>query len=121
MSRTLLVFGDRDKEFKITIPDEAKITFAPWSPPPRDGRAWEPEAKTGTLRVYEGSEKNILAVFSGVRSFRDTKVGYMEKIAVEKGATLWQDDQNGYTRESNVTRKSEWVLPALEGPDLDAP
>lgn len=117
MSRTLLVFGDRDKEFRIIIPDEAKVTFAPWSPPPRDGRAWEPEAKTGTLRVYEGSEKNILAVFSGVRGFRDTKIGYMEKVAREEGETIWRDDERGYVRDSKVSRQSEWVVPALEPPE----
>jgi hypothetical protein len=114
MSRTLLVFGDRDKEFRITIPDEAKVTFAPWSPPPRDGRAWEPEAKTGTLRVYEGSEKNILAVFSGVRGFRDIKIGYLEKVYREEGSTVWRDDEHSYVRDSKVSRQSEWVVPALE-------
>lgn len=114
--RTLLVFGDRDKEFRITIPDDAKVTFAPWSPPPRDGRGWEPEAKVGTLRVYQGSEKNILAVFSGVRGFRDTSIGYAEKVAREEGSTIWRDDERGYMRDSKVSRQAEWVVPALEPP-----
>jgi hypothetical protein len=115
--RELLVFGDRDKEFKITLPDEAKVTFAPWSPPPRDGRAWEPEAKTGTLRIYEGTSEakgNILAVFSGVRGFRDTKIGYAEKIAREEGSTIWRDDEHGFVVDSSIKKQREWVVPALE-------
>lgn len=110
--RTILVFGD--KTFKVTIEDDDKLTFAPWSPPPRDGRGWEVEAKSGTLRIYRGSEKNILAVFAGVRGFRDTSLGYAEEVAKEEGSTIWRDDEHGYVRDSKVSRKAEWVVPVLE-------
>src|SRR5437879_8939164 len=109
--RTVLVFGD--KTFKLTIPEDAKLTFAPWSPPQRDGRVWEQEARSGTLRIYQGTEKNILAVFAGVRGFRDLSLGYAEEIAKEEGATIWKDDQAGYMRESKVSATKQWVVPEL--------
>lgn len=123
MSRTLLVFKDSGKKFRITIPDDSKITFGPFSPPARDngrggGGFGSPERAVGTLRIYQGSKENILAVFAGVRGFRDLSVEYEEEIAVEEGATIWKSDQHGYSREEKVSRSSEWVdpLPAIEGP-----
>ena len=114
--RTILVFGD--KTFKLTIPAEARLTFAPWSPPPRDGRGWDQEAKSGTLRIYEGAgEKSILAVFAGVRGFRDTSLDYMEEVAVQKGATIWSDDAGRYTRDSNFSEEKAWVVPELGPPE----
>lgn len=112
--RQLLVLGP--KTFKITIPDDAKVTFGPWSPPvkrERGGRSWdEPSDKQGTLRIYSGkSEKtgNILAVFAGVHGFRDLTLGYAEEVAREEGATIWKDDEKGYMREDKVKRTKDWV------------
>lgn len=113
--RKILVQSD-GKEFSITIPDDAKLTFGPWSPPSdRKGESWQHEAKRGTLRVYASDKKEILAVFSGVTSFRDVAIGYAEKIAVETGNSIWKDDEKGYYRESKVTRSQEWMTPALDG------
>jgi hypothetical protein len=106
--KTLLVFGD--KTFRITIPDDARVTFGPWSPPTKDGRAWGDEAKRGTLRVYGRTKEDVLAVFAGVTGFRDmTAITYAEQVAKEEGATIWKDDANGYTRETKVTRDTTWL------------
>lgn len=113
MSRRLLVFGE--KTFEITIPDDAKVTFGPWSPPSGNERYVGERALTGTLRVYQGSKssENILAVFSGVRSFRDISINYREEVAREEGAVIWKSDENGYERQekANVTRA--WVEPEM--------
>jgi hypothetical protein len=104
------VFGE--KTFKVTVPDDAKITFGPWSPPSRNKNGYEnpdPAGKKGTLRIYRGSEKNILAVFSGVTSFRDVSLDYSEMVAVEQGATIWKNDAKGYEREDKITRQNTWV------------
>jgi hypothetical protein len=107
--RQLLVFGDRI--FKIEIPDDAKITFGPWSPPTRDergglSRGFNP---TGTLRIYQGSKENIVALFAGVTGFRDLSLSYAEQVAVEEGASIWKDDEEGYFRESKVQRTKTWT------------
>src|SRR5690349_12086301 len=105
--RTLLVFGE--KTFKITVPDDARVTFGPWSPPSRkNGEMYgDPESRRGTLRVYKGSgqkETNIIACFTGVRSFRDLSIGYAEEVAREEGSVIWKDDEKGYSREEKKSR-----------------
>lgn len=126
MTRELLVFGA--KTFKITIPDDAKITFGPWSPQmegAKNAYAQSDRALVGTLRVYKGAAKtteNILAVFSGVTGFRDMNIDYMEQVAKEEGAIIWKSDKSGYSREEKVNRASEWVdpTPLLGSPEDDA-
>lgn len=118
MPRELLVFGD--KTFKIGIPDDAKITFGPWSPPTgqHSGRGFgDPQHRTGTLRIYQGSKENIVACFAGVWGFRDLTLDYSEEVAKEEGATIWKSDQDGYVREDKISRTKEWTsgsVPAIE-------
>jgi len=108
--KRLLVFGE--KTFKISVPDDAKITFGPWSPPNKKGH-WDEGSRQGTLRIYQGSKDNILACFANVSGFRDLTMAYMEEVAKEEGATIWKDDEKGYMREDKVTRKKEWVADPL--------
>ena len=115
MTKQLLVFGA--KTFKITVPDDAKITFGPWSPQEASSKyAATDRALVGTLRIYK-TEKEVMAVFSGVSGFRDLSLEYSEEVAKEEGATIWKSDQNGYEREEKVKRSKEWVglLPAENG------
>ena len=97
------------------MPDDAKITFGPWSPPSKEGRHGydNPEGRRGTLRIYVGSKENIVGVFAGVMGFRDLSLGYAEEIAKEEGATIWKDDEEGYIRESKVKRTNEWIEPTV--------
>lgn len=114
-TRQLLVFGD--KTFKINVPIESKITFAPFSPPrANDARGYGggERSSVGTLRVYaEGNEKKIIAVFAGVRGFRDLSLDYIEEVAKEEGATIWKSDEKGYMREDKIKRTNEWVAPSV--------
>lgn len=109
MPRTLLVFGQ--KKFKITIPDDAKVTFGPFSPPPRKstGFEWSDGAKAGTLRIYGKTQKDILACFSQVYGFRDLSVEYMEEIISEGGTTMWKSDEHGIVTESQSWANKQWV------------
>jgi len=117
MSRQLLITFRDDKKSRITIPDDAKVTFAPWSPPNKDGFVRNTEQLAGTLRIYQGSKENIVACFSQVESFRDLSLGYAEQVAREEGATIWKDDEKGYVREHKVSVQKQWTDPAhtLEG------
>jgi len=120
--RQLLVFGD--KTFKIEIPDDAKITFGPWSPPTKgqDSHAWHSSGKSaGTLRVYQGSKENIVALFAGVTGFRDLALSYAEQVAVEEGASIWKDDEDGYVREDKVSRRRSWGPGDVGPPAIEAP
>jgi hypothetical protein len=96
--RELLVFGE--KTFKITVTDEAKITFGPWSPPNATAKAVydrSDRALSGTLRIYQTGKAgaSVVAVFSGVSGYRDLSMGYAEEVAVEQGATIWKSDEHG--------------------------
>lgn len=105
--KTLLVFGE--KTFKITVPDESKITFGPWSPPKGERTTMMSDAALrGTLRIYD-KDKNVIAVFSGVSGYRDAALNYSEQVAKEEGAVIWKSDQEGYQREEKVKRKEEWI------------
>ena len=119
MARTILVERGMGTEFRITVEDEDKLTFAPFSPPKGEA-GWARSAQAvGTLRVYRGSEKNIIAVFSDVTSFRDVSIQYSERVAVEEGATIWKSDQNGYEREEKRSVTHQWTDD--ETPLLDEP
>jgi hypothetical protein len=124
MTRTLLVSRDSDRDFRITIPDDAKITFGPWSPPKGTERYTVGEkALGGTLRVYDGrgSGASVIAVFSGVTGYRDLSLDYEEKVVVEEGSTVWKNDATGYRREDKLRRKADWVddTPPLLVPEED--
>lgn len=122
MSKVILVFGQ--KNFKVTVPDDAKMTFGPWSPPGDGVKQYgnvSDRALVGTLRIYQGTKAsdNILAVFSGVTGFRDLSLEYAEEVAKEEGATIWKSDQNGYEREEKVKRTKEWLVPELTSGEDD--
>lgn len=112
MSREILVFGE--KTFKIIVSDESKITFSPWSPPSsKAGYNSEGGAK-GTLRIYEKGEKsNILAVFSGVTSFRESSLNYSEQVMKEEGETIWKNDNGMYSRNDSWKQSKEWTSDPL--------
>lgn len=112
--RQLLVFGE--KTVRISIPDDAKVTFGPWSPPVKmKGGEWRSSGddRRGTLRIYGTGKDNILACFSGVTGFRDLSLNYAEQVAREEGATLWKDDEKGYIREDKRKMERTWVKPEV--------
>lgn len=119
--KELLVLGH--KTFKITVPDAAKITFGPWSPPGNAESKYQmtEKALNGTLRVYENAKAGatILAVFSGVTGFRDLSIDYSEEVTREEGAIIWKSDKRGYEREEKVKRTAEWTDPLLEAGEDD--
>jgi hypothetical protein len=111
MPKELLVFGE--KTFKITIPDDSRITFGPWSPPSATkNTAWDAADRRGTLRIYEGKSKtseNIIAVFTGVTGFRDTTLDYSEQVLRLEGEAVWKSDERGYEQRTKGKTKRAWL------------
>lgn len=118
MARTLLVEGK--KVMRVTIPDDARITFGPWSPPTGEGKYGVTEkALTGTLRIYKGgttkANETTLAVFSGISGFRDlSAVDVSERVATEEVRTVWKSDAKGYSQEVVGSVGAAWVDPVAE-------
>ena len=78
--RRILVQGA--KNFVLEIPADIRLTFGPWSPPRDRERQYGDKALTGTLRLYRGTTtaQNIVAMYTGVESFRDLDlIIYSEK------------------------------------------
>jgi hypothetical protein len=121
MTKELLVFGT--KTFRISVPDTAKVTFGPWSPPGNGESKYSmtEKALNGTLRIYETPKAgaSVLAVFSGVTGYRDTSIDYAEEVTREEGAIIWKSDRNGYEREEKVKKNRKWTDPQLESGDDD--
>lgn len=112
MPRTLRVY-DNDGDFVIEIPDDAKVTFGYFNPGKPEGddfsnrRRGQDERKTA-LRIYTNKD-NQLAVFLGVKGFRDESLKltrFKQKVTIEHQAM--QDDEAG-TFEFNGKRSRQLV------------
>ena len=94
--RTLLVQTTHEK-FKITIPEDWKVTFGKQIGAPRDYEAGR------ELRLYE-TETKQRACFTGVTSFRDLSIPVTRIVTTDKGTEEWEDDGlEKYSRK--ITRK----------------
>lgn len=122
MPKTILVEREGKKDFRITVPDDSKLTFGPWSPPTGSSRYDNSDRSLrGTLRVYKGtkSTENVIAVFSGVTGFRDITLEYLEKVATHEVSTMWKSDDKGYVQERSGKFDTKWVsdpdIPLIDG------
>lgn len=75
MKRRKILVKDSDGEFIIRVPEDAKLTFGPAIPFERRDGEDRPRRMEYALRVYRGTKDNLVAVFSGVRMFRDLIIG----------------------------------------------
>lgn len=100
-----------DGEFRITIPAGARVTFGPTVPYEKKGNSYEPGGPRGySLRVYQNSKNDsLMAVFGGVRSFRDTSIPHAKLIVREAGTTVWKSDEEGFKVENEVKKSEHWV------------
>ena len=121
-TRDLLVLST-DGEYKITIPAEAKVTFGPAFPVSREQKGWSnpPGAREYALRIYVDKKENLIAVFTGVRQFREFSIQVAKKVTAEAGKTLWKSDESGYEVTTSAKRDSKFVdvKQLMEGSDPD--
>lgn len=127
MTRMLEVWGDRD--FTVSVPDDARVTFGPFSPPAA-GAGWKGGSGSGlsrgTLRIYKGAKttENVMAVFSGVEGFRDLSLGYAEapKVTALKSpraplldwASMSSSDQEDFAEMVASAMRSQAIEKTLE-------
>lgn len=110
-SRTLLVQETSDKEFRITIPEGAMVTFGPTAPYTQTGKGGYGMSsdKGWSLRVYASKAKtDLMAVFSGVQSFRDISMPHAKLVIRESGKSVWKSDEEGYKVEEETKREKGW-------------
>lgn len=105
-------------EKRIGVPKDAKITFGPAIPgPSRERGSYGPPEREYALRVYLKTKDNLIAVFTGVREFRDIEMPVEKLVIREAGSAVWKSDETGYKVEQSVSKKQRFVddLHLLEG------
>jgi hypothetical protein len=102
-ARTLLI-QMKDDEYRVTIPPGARVTFGPTIPYQKKNEGYSSERHDGySLRVYESAKNDsLIAVFSGVSSFRDISMPHAKLIVREAGKQVWKSDEEGYKVETEV-------------------
>lgn len=104
-TKSLILYLNNGKEKKIVVPKEAKLTFGPGIPGPRtiNQGSFTSNDREYCLRVYVGDkESGLIAVFAGIREFRDLSIACDEMVIREAGNTVWRNDETGYKHETNV-------------------
>jgi hypothetical protein len=116
-ARTLLLTTS-DGEVRITIPAGSRVTFGPSVPFARKDDSYGARVPDYSLRVYETAKNDsLVAVFSGVRSFRDINIPHDKLVVREAGKSIWKSDEKGYKVKEQVERTQAWekfVQPQLE-------
>lgn len=106
--RILSVNTADDGELRITIPDDAKITFGPAVPFSGKGAGYTPNREYA-LRIYRGSKENLLAVFTGVKQFRETSIKVEKLVIREAGQSIWKSDEHGFSTNQEVKRNRKYI------------
>ena len=107
--RILLVKMD-DGEKRIHIPKDAKITFGPSIPgPSKNDRFGGPRNMEYALRVYMKTKENLIAIFTGVREFREHDMPVEKLVIREAGNAVWKSDETGYKVEQSVKKSGGFV------------
>ncbi|HSN67891.1 MAG TPA: hypothetical protein VLV48_01510 [Thermoanaerobaculia bacterium] len=108
-TKRVLLVKDNDGEFKVEIPEDAKLTFGPAVPYARKP-GYNPETPQGyALRLYRGTKENLIAVFNGVHWFRDVTLPVSRLVIREAGKSVWKSDESGYEVQSSVKRDAQWT------------
>lgn len=107
--RTLLI-TTTEGDVRVTIPAGGRVTFGPTIPYEKKN---DYDRQTGySLRVYENSKNDsLVAVFAGVKCFRDVAIPHAKLIIREAGKSVWKSDEEGYKVEEEVKRTANWVDP----------
>ncbi len=95
--------GDKSGKFRVTIPADAKVTFAKVNP--QADRGYD---QTYAIRIYK-TENNQLAVFTGVTGFRDLSLAIEREVISETGSVSWTSSEDGTSRQESTKRTRHMV------------
>lgn len=108
MARIIRVYDPKDGDFKIEVPDDAKVTFGYFNPAvagakqPNMDYGHTNVAKQTALRIYEGKteKSNQLACFIGVTGFRDESISLTRLREEVKIIREYEDDGEGNIKDN---------------------
>lgn len=104
-----LLLSTTEGEVRISIPSGARVTFGPTIPFERKSATYNPNPGGYSLRVYENSKNDsLIAVFSGVKGFRDISIPHAKLVIREAGKSVWKSDEEGYKVEQEVKNSQHW-------------
>lgn len=103
-----LVGEDADGQFKLDVPEGARLTFGPDVPFERRGHngPFTTPSRAYSLRIYIGDE--LIACLAGVHWFRKETIPMSRLIHVETGRKVWESSKDGYKIEEAVKKDSDW-------------
>lgn len=102
-----------DGQRRITVPASWKVTFGPIVPGARADRR---DVGTLALRFYEGKDQQR-AIFTDVRSFRDSSIKLEEKITKIQEKVLHAETDDGVKNYVVQAKESSWRNADLD--DID--
>lgn len=104
-TREILVYLNNGEKLLVgDIPANAKITFGKLQPGERDGYG---SGGGNALRIYT-TTNNQLAVFCGVKSFRDLSLTVKEQKVTRKLRSDVQAGPNGTFKDEDYEQTYEW-------------
>ena len=95
---------------RVTVPSHWRLTFGPTTPYEKKenrggGESW-------ALRFYDG--KNLIAIFTDVRSFHDESIQIMERVTKVQRKATQRATPKGMKDVLVEARVTEWVKPGAE-------
>lgn len=108
----LLTMSD-DTLRKVTVPDTWKVTFGPLVPGSKGIEGMNGRAGI-CLRFYEDKDKQR-AVFTDVKSFRDTSIAIEERVTRTQQETYTKDTPEGAKQVIVEGHVHEWRNPDAPG------
>lgn len=97
---------------KVTVPSAWKVTFGPAVPfSPGKGPTYNVEHKGYAIRFYEKNKENQRAIFTDVRSFRDSAIQIEERVTSSKKQNMRKETKGGFRDVEVEARVTEWINP----------
>ena len=98
---------------RVTVPDHWRLTFGPTTP-------YEKKENRGgydvwALRFYDG--KNLIAIFTDVKSFHDESIEIMERVTKVQRKATQRATPKGMKDVMVEARVTEWVKPGADDPE----
>lgn len=104
----LLTLKDCNAIRKVTVPAHWKMTFGMTAPYSAKGGGYNYGL---ALRFYEGSEKNLRAVFTDVVAVRDDSIQILERRTETQRQVVQKHTKQGAKDVVVEARVTEWVNP----------